>query len=40
MRHQKTDPKVFVIVIHKEGLAGWGPANPSLGVTPTTAYNL
>ncbi len=38
--HEKTDFKVFVIVMPKEGLAGWGPANPSLGMTPTTEYNL
>ncbi len=34
-RREKTDLKVFVVVIPKEGLAGWGPANPSLGMTPT-----
>ncbi len=34
-RHEKTDLKVFVIVIPKEGLAGWGSANPSLGTTLT-----
>ena len=28
--------KIFVIVIPNEGLAGPGPANPSLGITPTT----
>ncbi len=39
-RHEKTDLKVFVVVIPKEELAGWGPANPSLGMTPTTEYNL
>ena len=39
-RHEKTDLKVFVVVIPKDGLAGWGPANPSLGMTPTTEYNL
>ena len=33
-RHEKTDLKVFVVVIPKEGLAGLGPANPSLGMTP------
>ncbi len=33
-----TDLKVFVVVIPKEGLAGWGPANPSLGMTPTIKY--
>ena len=37
-RHGKTDLEVFVVVIPKEGLAGWGPANPSLGVTPTIKY--
>ncbi len=36
--HEKTDLKVFVVVIPKEGLAGWGPANPSLGMTPTIKY--
>ena len=36
--HEKTDLKVFVVV--QEGLAGWGPANPSLGITPTREYNL
>ena len=35
MHHEKTDLKVFVDVIPKEGLAGWGPTNPSLGVTTT-----
>ena len=30
--------KVFVIVIPKEGLAGWGPASPSLGMTRTIKY--
>ncbi len=30
--------KVFVVVIPKEGLAGWGPASPSLGLTPTIKY--
>ena len=39
-RHEKTDFKVFVVVILKEGLAGWGPANLSLGMTPTTEYNI
>ncbi len=38
MRHEKTDLKVFVVVIPKEGLAGWGPTNPSLGMTPTMKY--
>ncbi len=33
-----TRKKVFVVVIPKEGLAGWGPANPSLGMTPTIKY--
>ncbi len=37
-RHEKTDLKVVVVVIPKEGLAGWGPANPSLGMTPTLKY--
>ncbi len=35
VHHQKTDLKVFVVVIPKEGLVDWGPANPSLGMTPT-----
>ena len=35
MSHEKTDLKVFVVVITKEGLVGWGPANPSFGMTPT-----
>ena len=38
MRHEKPDRKVFVIVVPKEGLAGWGPANRSLGMTPTIKY--
>ena len=38
VRHEKTDLKVFVVAILKEGLAGWGPANPSLGITPTMKY--
>ncbi len=38
-RHKKTDLKTFVIVIPKEGLMSLGPANPSLGMTPTTEYN-
>ena len=37
-RHKKIDLKVFVDVIPKEGLAGWGPANPSLGMSPTIKY--
>ncbi len=37
-RHKKTELKVFVVVIPKEGLAGWGPTNPSLGMTPTREY--
>ncbi len=36
--HEKTDLKVFVVVIPKEGLAGWGPANPSLGMKLTIKY--
>ena len=41
MRHKKTDPKVFVVVIPiEEGLTVWGPANPSLGMTLTMEYNL
>ncbi len=39
-RHEKTYLKVFVIVIPKEGLACWSPANPSLGMTLTiTMYS-
>ncbi len=38
--HEKTDLKVFVVVIPKKGLAGWGPTNPLFRVTPTTEYNL
>ncbi len=38
--HREKRFKVFVIVIPKEGLAGWGPANPSLGMTSTIEYNL
>ena len=38
VHHEKTDLKVFVVVIPKEGLAGWDPANPSLGMTPTINY--
>ncbi len=38
LRHEKTDLKIFVVVIPKEGLAGWGPTNPSLGMTPTIKY--
>ena len=33
MRHEKTDLEVFVIVIPKEGWAGWG-------MTPTIKYLL
>ncbi len=36
--HEKTDLKVFVVAIPKEGLAGWGPTNPSLGMTPAIIY--
>ncbi len=38
MCHKKTDRKVFVVVIPNEGLVGWGPTNPSLGMTPTIKY--
>ena len=38
VRHKKTDFRVFVVVIPNEGLAGWGPVNPSLGMTPTIKY--
>ena len=37
-RHEKTDLKVFVVVTPKEGLAGWGPAHPSLDMTRTMKY--
>ena len=37
VRHEKTD-KIFVDAIPKEGLTGWGPANPSLGMTPPLKY--
>ena len=36
--HKKTDLKVFVVVIPKEELKGWGPTNPSLGMTPIIKY--
>ena len=39
VHHDNTDLKVFVVVIPK-GLVGGGPAIPSLGMTPTTKYNL
>ncbi len=39
-RHKNTDLKVYDVVIPKDGLAGWGPANPSLGMTLTTEYSL
>ncbi len=36
--HEKTDLKVFVVVIPKEG---WARAHPSFGMTPTfREYNL
>ncbi len=35
VRHEKTDRRVFVVVIPKEG---WGPASPSLGMMPTIKY--
>ncbi len=38
VRHEKTDLKVFIVVIPKEGLAGWGSAHPSLGMTMTIQY--
>ena len=38
MHHEKTDRKVFVVVIPIEGLVGWGPANPSFGMAPTIKY--
>ncbi len=37
-RHEKTDLKVLVVVIPKEGLEGWSPANPSLGMALTIKY--
>ncbi len=37
--HEKTNLKIFVVVIPKEGLVG-GAANPSFDMTPTTEYNL
>ncbi len=30
MRHEKTDLKVFVVIIPKEGMVGWGPARSYL----------
>ena len=39
-RHEKTDIKIFVVVIPKEGLTDWVPTKPSLGMTLTTEYNL
>ena len=38
MRHEKIELKVFGVVIPKEGLAGWGSAKPSLGMTQTIKY--
>ncbi len=41
LRHGKMCLKIFVVVIPKEGLAGiggQGPANPSLGMTPTIKF--
>ena len=40
MHYEKTGLNVFVVVIPKEGLVGWGPANPFLGMTTSTEYNL
>ena len=37
-RHEKRELKVFVVVIPKEELAGWGPTTPSFGMTPTIKY--
>ncbi len=44
---KKTDLKIFVGVISKEGLVGgaasfgeWSPTNPSFGMTPTIRYIL
>ena len=31
----KTDPKILVVVISKEGLAGASPGKPPLGMTPS-----
>ena len=36
--HEKTDLKVIFGAIPKEGLAGWGLANPSLGMRLTIKY--
>ena len=36
--HEETDLKVFVVVMPEEGLAGWGPSNPSFGMTLTIKY--
>ena len=33
--HTKTDLKIFVVVIPKEGLVGTRPAKPSFGMTLT-----
>ncbi len=38
MRHEKTVFKVCVLVITNEVLVGWGPTNPSLGMTLTIKY--
>ncbi len=45
-----TDYKILLYCLHRlysvvgdipsEGLAGWGPPKPSLGMSPTTQYNL
>ncbi len=32
--HGKTCLNIFVVVVPKEGLAGGGSANPSIGMTP------
>ncbi len=40
VRHEKTDLPVFVVVIPKEELAGWGPGHPSLGMTQTKEFNI
>ena len=39
-RRGKKYLKIFVVVIPKEGLAGWGPTNPPFGMTPTIGYIL
>ena len=38
--HAKTGLKIFNVVIAKEDMAGTSQAKPSLGMKPTTEYNL